>query len=79
MKFALNLGLFKPTWPLDLSLFLLIPFSRIAYAAMSPTEAQRRSVVAQTTATLFRPFFKTFVAVYSSPRLTAPGTVPRIG
>lgn len=72
MKFALNLELFKPTRPLDLSLLLLIRFSRIAYAAMSPTEAQRRSVVAQTAATLFRPFLKTFYAVCSSPRLTAP-------
>ena len=42
-KFALNLELFKPTWPLDLSLLLLIPFSRIAYAAMSPTDAQKVS------------------------------------
>lgn len=72
MKFALNLELFKPTRPLDLSLLLLIRFSRIAYAAMSPTEAQRRSVVEQTAATLFRPFLKTFYAVCSSPRLTAP-------
>ena len=72
MKFALNLELFKPTRPLDLSLLLLIRFSRIAYAAMSPTEAQRRSVVAQTAATLFRPFLKTFYAVCSSPRLTTP-------
>ena len=72
MKFALNLELFKPTRPLDLSLWLLIPFSRIAYAAMSPTEAQRRSVVEQTTATLFLRFLKTFYAVCSSPRLTAP-------
>ena len=72
MKFALNLELFKPTRPLDLSLWLLIPFSRIAYAAMSPTEAQRRSVVEQTTATLFLRFLKTFFAVCFSPRLTAP-------
>lgn len=72
MKFVLNLELFKPTRPLDPSLLLLILFSRIAFAAMSPTEAQRRSVVEQTTATFFLRFLQTFYAVCSSPRLTAP-------